>query len=242
MRLWLNRLDSHLSTHLNEVRRKESISKKVRTTFVMHGFEELPQDRNSGRSQTAGALKAQLARQDVEIPLQGGNGVGKTGKARIAADLADDAQDADGAQLLENVGVAENDGLNGFGFVAGLVLPDGREDGGDFVLREARIVENFRGLGTSIVNMVPAGEFGWILRAVADKDAEIVQPGGGDDDVPVVDKIGTKGLSQGKQTRLVAEFVHRESLGFNIMGELFEDRTGHRTFVTYRVIECGIKI
>ena len=238
----VNRLDSHLSRHLNEVRGKESISKKVRTTFVMHRLEELPQDRNSGRSQTAGALKAQLARQDVEIPPENGNGVGKAGKARIAADLADDSQNSDGAQLLENVGVAKNGGLDGCGLVAGLVLPDGCEDGRDFVVGEAGCAEDFRSAGTSIVNMVPAGEFDWILGAVADKDAEVVQPGSRSDNVAVVDNVGANGLGQVQETRLVAEFVHREGLGFDVTGELFEGRTGHGTFVTYRWTERGVRM
>ncbi len=97
----------------------------------MHGLKELLQDCNSGRGQATGALKAQLTGKSLEIPAQDGNCVGKTRKPRVAADFADDAQDADGAELFEDVGVTEDGGLDRLRLIAGLVLtewPRAREE------------------------------------------------------------------------------------------------------------------
>jgi hypothetical protein len=108
----------------------------------MHGLKKLLQDCNAGRSQAAGTLKAKFAGELIEIALQDGNGIGKARESGIAAHLADGAQNADGAELFENVGVAKDGGLDGRRLVAGLVLPDGLEDCGDFVFGKAHLAQD----------------------------------------------------------------------------------------------------
>jgi hypothetical protein len=208
----------------------------------MNGLKELPQDRNSGRSQAAGALEAKFAWQFFEIPAQDSNSVGETEKAGIAADLADDAQNADGTELLEDIGIAEDGGLDRFRLIDGLMLPDGRKNGGDPGLREAHLAEDNRGLGAGVGDVVPAGEIFGILGTVTDKNAEIVQPGSGGDNLLVVRNIGADGPGQFDQAGLVPELIHRAGLGFHEMGEAIKSCGGHDTFVIFRREVCSGRI
>jgi hypothetical protein len=201
----------------------------------MHGLKELPQNCNSGPSQTAGTVEVKLARQFLKIPAQDSNCVGETGKAGIPSDLADRAQNADGAQLFKDVGIAEDGGFDGVGLVAGLVLPNGREYGGDLVLREAHLAEDVRGKGAGVGNVVPAAEVVRILGSVAYKDTEVVQPGGGDNDVPVVGMVRANRPSELDQAGLVTEFIPREGLRFYVMSQSIEGVGRHDTFVICRM-------
>jgi hypothetical protein len=188
----------------------------------MDGQKELLEDRNPGRSHAARALEAQFARQFLEIPVQDGDGVSKAREARVAADLADDAQNTDGAELLKDIGVAEDGGFDCFRLVAGLVLLNSRKDGGNLVLGEARLAKDNGGVGAGIGDVIPAGQVVRILGAMSDKDAEIVEPGSGGDNVAVMREIGAEGLGEFDQAGLVTELIHRASLDFHELGQSIE--------------------
>src|SRR5579875_1216226 len=99
-------------------------SKEVRTTFVIYRAEELPQGGDARLGQALGGLEAELPGQFVQVAAEGGNGLGEAGKAGIAADFADGAEDANCPELLQDIGITKEGGLQGLGLVVGLVLAD----------------------------------------------------------------------------------------------------------------------
>jgi len=200
----------------------------------MHGLKKLPQDCHPGCSQTAGALKAEQLRKILEITMQGGNGISETGEAGVTAHLTDNAEDADGAELLEDVGIAKDRGLNGRGLVCRLVLPDRGQHGGNFSLGKARLTEDAGCVGAGVGDMVPAGKLFRVFRAVTRENAEIVKPGGGGNNLAVVREIRADGTSQFNQAGLMPEFIHRPGLGFHVSGQSIQGVRGHDTFVIFQ--------
>lgn len=208
----------------------------------MYGLKELLQDCNSGRCQPAGALEAEFARQILDIASQNGDRIGKARKTGIAADFADRAQNANGAELLEDVGVAEDGGLDRLRLVAGLMLPEAGEDAGDFPFGELHLAEDAGDMGTGVSHVIPMGEFFRIIGAMTDKDAEIVQPGSGSDNFAVMGDVGADQPGQFDQPGLMPEFIHRAGLGFDEMGQPIKDRGTHDTFVIFRKPFCRGRI
>jgi hypothetical protein len=208
-----------------------SRSEKTGATFVIDGGEKIAQDADARRGEKACGIEANLAWQLVQAAAQGGDGVGEAGKAGIAADLANGAQDADGSELLEDVGVTQNRGFEGGGEVFGLVLPYGLEDGGNFGFGEAGIAENRRGLGAGVGDVIPAAEGFRFFRAVADEDAEIVKPRGGADHVLVVLEAVANCKCKRLQAGLVAELIHRPGLFQNETLKDLDVTRLHRSFV-----------
>lgn len=188
---------------------------KIGTTFVIDGLQKRLQNGDAWLGQTAGTLQPQLVRQFAQIASEHRNRVRKAGKTRIAANLADRAENADGAELLENVGVAEDGGFECRRFVFGLVLANDIQHGRDFGLRKTCIAQDLRCMGAGIRDVTPAGEFGGLFGTIPDKDAEVVQPGRGADHVAIVAEIGADDRRQNIQTRLVTKFVDRTCLIFD---------------------------
>jgi len=199
----------------------------------MRCFKKLPQDCHPRSNETASAVEAKLAGQVLEVPAQDGDGVAEAREAGIAADFADGTKDADGAELLKDVSIAENGGLDSFRLVARLMLPDDGENGRNLRLGEARLTEDSRGMGAGIGDVVPTGQFLRVFGAMSGKNTEIVQPGGSDDNLAVMGKIGAKEPGQLHQAGLVAEFIHRPSLGFDVLGQPVKGSGGHDTFVIF---------
>ena len=56
-------------------------------------------------------------------------GISEQGEAGVAAKLGGRAENSDGAELFEDVGIAEEGGFGGVGVVVGLVFADRGEDG-----------------------------------------------------------------------------------------------------------------
>jgi hypothetical protein len=208
--------------------------KKVGAAFVTNGGEEVLKDVDSWFSETAGGFKADLTGKLVEPAAEGGDGVGKAGEAGVAADFADGAKDADGAELFEHIGVAEDDGFEGGGGVFGLVLADGVEDSGDFLFGEAGLAQDGGCLRAGIGHMIPGSEGVQFLGAIADKNAKVMEPGSGFDDVAIVVEIGADGGCKRGHTRLVAEFVDGEGLFQNDTAEGLQVIRRHTTFVSQR--------
>jgi len=204
---------------------------KVGACFVLDGGEEGFEDCDAGFGEAAGGVQSDLARQMLERAAQRGDRVGEARKTGIAADLTDGTQDADGTELLEDIGVAEDDGFGGGGVVPGLMLADDLEDGGDFRFGEAGVAEDLRGVGAGVSDMIPAGEFLGILGAVADEDAEIMKPGGGQNDVAVVVESDADGVDERLQAGLVSKFVDGAGLIPDEVAEPVEGTGLHITFV-----------
>lgn len=146
-------------------------SEEVGAGFVFHSGEESLENEDAGLGEAACGVEANVAGEMLEAAAQGSNGVRKAREAGIAADLADGPQDTDGPQLLEDVGVTEDDRLRGGWLVFGLVLAHDLKDGGDFLFREARVAQDLGGMGAGVRDVIPAGEIVGIFRAIADEDA-----------------------------------------------------------------------
>lgn len=205
----------------------------------MNRVEELPQDRSAGNGQPARTLEPQLAGKFVEVPAQDGDGIGEAGEPGIPADFAHDAKDADGAELLEDVGVAQEGGFDGIGLVLGLMLPDNAEDGRDFGLGKSNISKDLGGSVAGIGHMIPAGESCGVFGAMAHKDTKVMEPGCGGQDVSIVVDSGADGVHEGDQTGLVPEFVDRTCLRFDELGQPKDGIGSHETFVTFWTLLCS---
>jgi len=223
-------------------RRSREGSEEVGTTFVIHSAKKGLEGGNARCGQTARGFEADFAGEVRQVASQGGDRIGKRDKAGIAADFADSAQDADCSKLLEDIGIAQNGGFNAGGFIVRLMLADHLEDRGDFIFGKARIAQDGGRMRTGIGDVVPAAEFLRIFGAVADEDAQIVEPGSRSYDVPVVVKAGSDQLGEAIETGLMAEFIDGKGLFPNEVvqvlkvihrHELFVSRQGlHRKMVT----------
>ena len=106
-----------------------SLSEQIRTRLVTGSLQEIPQDGDARLGENAGALEADSAGQLIEIATEHGDRIGEPREPRIAADFAHRAEDSNGAQLLKDVGIADDGGLEGRRFIGGLVLADDLENG-----------------------------------------------------------------------------------------------------------------
>jgi hypothetical protein len=201
--------------------------------------EKIREDADARLSEAAGRLKPDFAGQLIQIAEQYCCRIRESGKTGIAADFADGAQDADPPELLEDIGVAQDGGLQRRGVIFGLMLADAVEDGGDFVLREACLTQDLRSTGAGIGYVVPEFQGFGIFGAIADKNTKIVEPGGGANHVSIVVKAGADGLGQLVEAGLVAEFVAGACLFQNDPAEDPEVMGCHRTFVPQIVLESG---
>jgi hypothetical protein len=207
-------------------------SEEVGTAFKIDSGEEIRKDADARGSETSSGIEADFAGKPVEAAVEGGDCIGEAKEAGIAADFADGAEDTDGPELLEDVGVAKDGGLERCGFVMGLMLAYAVEDGGNFRFRKAGIAEDLRRVSAGISHVIPATKGFRFLRAVADEDAEVVEPGCGTNDVAIVIETGANRFGERVETGLMAEFVTRAGLFQN---DPTEDRKvigWHRTFVT----------
>ena len=109
-----------------------------------------------------------------EVFLEGCLGFGEGFEARVVAEFGDGAGDADGAELLEDVSVADDGGFDGEWLVVGLVSADDFEYGGDFFFGEAELGEERGGFFGDVGYVVPGFERSFEFGAVADEDAEVV--------------------------------------------------------------------
>lgn len=123
--------------------------------------------------------------------FEGVEGFGEGAEAGVAAEFGEGAGDADGAELFEDVGVVGDGGFEGEWLVVGLVGADDFEDCGDLFFGEGRFLQDCWRFFDDVGYVVPGFEGFCIFRAVADKDAEVVKPDGGEDYVVVV----SEGLS-----------------------------------------------
>ena len=126
--------------------------------FGVGGGEEGTEGGDAGFGEGAGLGKEDEGRQGFKGAGEGGEGVGEDVETGVAADFADGAEDANGSELLEEVGVAEDGGLNGGGGELGLVGADGFENGGDFGFGKADVAEDRGRLGDRVGSVVPADE------------------------------------------------------------------------------------
>jgi hypothetical protein len=217
---------------MHRARPRPNISIKTAAGLVIDGSQKLLQDLDAWLGQAPGTREPDPARQLFEVATQYGYGIGESGKAGIATHFAHHAQDADCAQLFEDVGIAKNGGLNRCRFVFRLVLPNGIQDRGHLRFRKTRPVQDLRTAGTRIGNMVPASQLTRILWTMPDKHTQVVQPCSRQNDVAVIREAGTDGLGERREPRLVAKLVNRTSLGLNVTRQSSHVISTHETFVT----------
>lgn len=195
-----------------QVRRSREGSEEVGTTFVIHSVKKGLKDGNPRGGKPAGRIEADPAWKRRQVAPQGGNGIREEMEPRIAADLADGAQDADGAQLLEDIGVAQDGRFDGAGLVVWLMLANDFQHRRYFALLKARLAQDGRSALTGVRYMIPAAKLLNIGRPMPDEDTEIVKPGSGADHIAVIFQPGSHLLGEAIEARLVAEFVDGKGL------------------------------
>ena len=138
-------------------------------------------------------------------------------EASVPAHLADGAQDGDGAQLLQEVRVAQQGALK-CGRLAGRKMrPNGLDDSRDLALGKAELFQNGRRVAGGVGHVVPGRQGHVLLGAVADEDAKIMHPGGDKEDVVVVGLVFRQPGGQVIKPGLMAEFVRRLRLGADVV-------------------------
>lgn len=172
---------------------------------------------DAGFGEGAGLGEVDEGREGFEGFFEGGDGVGEGVEAGVAADFAGGAEDADGTELFEDVGVAEDGGFEGFGREGRLVGADALEDMDDFGAGETEGAEDGGRVLHGVGDVIPVVKLFGVVGAMAEEDAEIVQPACGVDDVVVIRHALADLLGEGVEAGLVAEFF--DGLGF--VGDVF---------------------
>jgi hypothetical protein len=127
--------------------------------------------------------------------VEGALYIGKPVEARVATQLGSCAEDADGAELLEDVGVAKQGCLEGVRLSLRKMLADAGNDRSNLFRREVEADQQGGCLPGRIGHVVPSLELGWRMRAMAKEDAKVVQICCGKDDVVVIAKRGRAALA-----------------------------------------------
>jgi hypothetical protein len=207
-----------------ERRWRRTVLIEINAGFAVQGVEEGPECRDARRGESTGGFEGYLRRECVDRALQAVACVGEGAEARVGAELGGGAEDADGADLLEDVGIAEERGFYAAGRVVGLVLADAVEHSGNFSLGETEVPENVGSALAGVDDVVPLAELLGVFRAVADEDAEVVEKGGGEEYVVVVVGRGCDGsgdlLGECVEARLVGVLVPRVGFAADVGFEL----------------------
>ena len=94
---------------------------------------------------------------------------------------------------------------------------DDFEDRGNFFIGEAELPKQVGCLGYGVSNVIPRSECSRLLRAVADKDSQVVHPGRGKKHVVIKRPAFRKLRGEMIEPRLVAEFVRRDGIGADVI-------------------------
>ena len=105
---------------------------------------------------------------------------------------------------------------NEVGLVEGRCVRISFNDRRNLAFGKAELLEDLGHLAGGIGDMVPRGQRGGVFRAMADEDAEIVQPGGGMKDVVIVGLTLGQAFGELVKPGLVAELVRRLRLGADV--------------------------
>ncbi len=167
----------------------------------------------------AGGIELQLRRQLFGVALQNTKCVFERDKAGVAADFTDGAKNGDSAELFEDVCLAQKNTFEGGRLAGWKVGPDDFDDGRNFFRGKAESLEQARCFFERVGNVVPFSKRGWVFRTMANEDADVVEPGGGVEDVVVEWLILRNLFCEFVQARLMAEFVGWIGLGANVVGD-----------------------
>ena len=139
-----------------------------------------------GSASTLRGGKANLAGQLLGRALQHRQHRRERGIARVAAHFGQRAQGPDGAELLEDVGIAQNGGFGGVGIVERLMRADGLAHAVKLIGGKPAGGKEFPGARNGVGNVVPALQFCLAHGPVPDIDAQVVHPCGGKEHVVVI--------------------------------------------------------
>ncbi len=163
-------------------------------------------------------IQLQLSRQLFGVALEDAKGILECDESAIAPDLADGAENADRAELFEDVRVAQESACEGSRFARWKVSSDRFDYGGDFFRRKAKSLKQARRFFERISDVIPFCQRGGVFWTMADEDTDIMQPGRSVKDVIVERLVLRELLREFIKAQLMAEFVGRIGLGANIIG------------------------
>ena len=96
---------------------------------------------------------------------------------------------------------------------------DDLDDGGNFLSGKSESLQQPGRFFQRVSDIVPFCQFSEVFRAMTDKDADVVHPGGGVEYVVVEGLVLRKLFCDSVEARLMAKFVGRIGLGANVIGD-----------------------
>ena len=153
------------------------------------------------------------------IALKDAESVFEGAKACIAPNFADSAENADSAELFENVRVAQKNAFKGGWATGGKMRPDDFDDGWNFFVGKTESLKQAGRFFERVSDVVPFSKRGWIFGAMANEDAQVVEPRGSIKDFVIERLILRELFCELVKARLVAEFVGRVGLGADVIGD-----------------------
>jgi len=158
-------------------------------------------------------------RQALQVAPQSLNSVGMAHEPRVAAYFADDAENRDGSELFQQIGIPQQRAFKAGRLARGQVRPDSFKGCGNLVLREPELPENRRHFSGRIRHVVPGRKRRRFFRPMPDEDPEVMHPGRRIQDVVIVGFVFCQPPSEAVQPRLVAELIRRLCLGADIISD-----------------------
>ena len=164
-------------------------------------------------------IESQLWRQLFGIALENAKCVFEGAESGVASDFADGAENRDRAELFENVGVTQEDAFERSWIAGWKVGSDDLDNGWNFLGGKAESLKQGGCFFERVSDVIPFCERDWVFGTMADEDAEVVQPGGGVEDV-VVERLALRNLfCEFVEARLMGEFVGWPGVGADVIGD-----------------------
>ncbi len=187
--------------------------------FGLRRFEKRPQDFNPWSGKYSGGWKLNQCRQRFQRSTQRLDGVAEHKVTCVSPYLADHSERANGAELLENIRVAQQCTLKRSGLAGRQMGADGLNRGRDFLCRETKLFEELRYFPGGVDDVVPLRQRGNVFGPVTDKHAEVMQPRGGVEHIIVVRLIVGNARGQVVEARLMTKLVPRFGLRADVVGD-----------------------
>jgi len=178
------------------------------TCLIIHSREKLSERVDARFGKLARGIKTNFCWQIGQASAKDSDDLRELREPGIPAYFADIAQDADCAELFEDVRITQDNGLDDCGVVSGLMRSNCFEDSGNFLRRKVSASQNLWDMLAGIGDVIPFGKLFGIFGTMTDEDSEIMKPGRRVDDIIVIVQTCANLLCQSIEPWLVPVFVY----------------------------------
>src|SRR5215831_2270513 len=155
----------------------------------------------------------------VHSITQDGKNRAETGITGITADLNCCPQQANSAELFEDIGVPEQRSFHGCRFILRLMVLNCIRYTVQLSPGKSPIGQEFPAAADGIWNVVPLRKLRRIFRSMAEKHAKVMHPSRGKEDVVVVLHSFANLRGESIEPRLMSKLVGRLRLGANVFND-----------------------